>query len=88
MNTAIVITFLTRCLYFIWVIFLNPHGSPNLHHRCKNQDMDRWGNPPEITHVRQNQCWKPGASMDTLCGAVPALVAIVGPPAHWRAVST
>lgn len=61
MNTAIVITFLTRCFYFIWVIFLNPHGSPNLHRRCKNQDMDRWGNPPEITHVRQNQCWKPGA---------------------------
>lgn len=61
MNTAIVITFLTRCLYFIWVIFLNPHGSPNPHCRCKNQDMDRWGNSPEIMHVRQNQCWKPGA---------------------------
>lgn len=81
MNTAI-ITFLTRCLYFIWIIFLNPHSNPNLHHRCKNQDMDRWGNPPEVTHVRQDQCWKPGgrapgACMVTLCGAVPALVAIV-----------
>ena len=69
MNMAIVITFLTQCLYFIWIIFLNPHSNPNLHHRCKNQDMDRWGNPPEVTHVRQ--CWKPGgrapgASMVTL----------------------
>lgn len=82
MNTAIVITFLTRCLYFVRIIFLNPHSNPNLHHRYKTQDMDRWDNPPEIIPVLETRGPTPGARVVPTGGAALALVAVVRPPAR------